>query len=150
MGKHGAATGGTPMNRRRLPYSMLIAGAALLLLPWLVRIAVLARSIPDDAENASSLDASINASLKREGLMSRLTSAVVPIVGYRGNAPTLRLAQVDGPATAVNRVRAVLEIDGEDNGEHWQFTTLIPVASIADGGRGRRVDGVGVTAIITK
>jgi len=150
MGQHGAATGGAAMNRRPLPYSMLIAGAALLLLPWLVRIAVLAKSIPEDLENAATLDASINASLKREGLLSHLTSAVVPIVGYGGNASTLRLAQIDGPAAAVDRVRAVLEIDGEANGEHWQFTTLIPVASIADGGRGRRVDGVGVTAIITK
>jgi hypothetical protein len=138
------------MNRRTLPLYALFAGAALLLLPWLLRVSVLARSIPNDLENAASLDASINASLKREGLMSHLTSAVVPIVGYRDNAPTLRLAQIDGPAAAVNRVRAVLEIDGEAAGEHWQYTTLIPVASIADGGRGRRVDGVGVTAIITK
>jgi hypothetical protein len=150
MGRRNS-TAESRMTQRRI----LILGSALLTLaicsaPWLARAAAAITSIPNDREVAGPLDGAINALLRHEGLTSQMTSAVVPIVGYNGSDATLRLAQINGPAAAVNRVTAVLEVDNEADHDKWQFTALIPVASVTGGGRGHRVDGVGVTAILTK
>ena len=103
-----------------------------------------------DTDVLRPIDTSINTALRGNGLETQMTTAVVPIVGYTGSDATLRLAQVSGPQAAVARVHAVMEIDNDSNKGPWQFTSLIPVSSIVGGGRGHRVDGVGVTAIIAK
>ncbi len=96
-----------------------------------------------------NLDAIVNLGLKQNGLSTQQMTAVVPIVGYDGNGASLRMAQISGPENAVLRVKAVLEIDHDTNGP-WQYTALIPVSSLANNGRDHRVDGVGITALVTK
>lgn len=104
----------------------------------------------NDRDVLRPIDTSINTALRSLHLETQMTTTVVPIVGYTGSDATLRLAQVSGPQASVARVRAVMEIDNDSNKGPWQFTTLIPVSSVVDHGRGHRVDGVGVTAIIAK
>ena len=96
---------------------------------------------------ARPLDDAINMVLFASGVANRNRTKVVPIIQLGGKT-AIGAAQVSGPAATVAAVRAIAAIRGQwDNGA-WQFDALIPVAT-ADPMHGvKRVDGVGVDAII--
>jgi len=71
---------------------------------------------------------------------------VVPIISA-GSGTHVGAAQVMGPAAQVSKVRAVAQVEGKALGGAIRIRALIPVSttSVTDI---RRVDGVGVSAIL--
>ncbi len=71
---------------------------------------------------------------------------VVPIISA-GSGTHVGAAQVMGPASQVNKVRAVAQVEGKVFGGVVRIKALIPVSTTSVTNI-RRVDGVGVSAII--
>lgn len=71
---------------------------------------------------------------------------VVPIISA-GSGTHVGAAQVMGPASEVQRVRAVAQVEGTVFGGVVRIKALIPVSTTSVTNI-RRVDGVGVSAII--
>lgn len=71
---------------------------------------------------------------------------VVPIISA-GSGTHVGAAQVMGPASEVNKVRAVAQVEGKVFGGVVRIKALIPVSTTSVTNI-RRVDGVGVSAII--
>ncbi len=71
---------------------------------------------------------------------------VVPILSA-GSGTHVGAAQVMGPASQVNKVRAVAQVEGKVFGGVVRIKALIPVSTTSVTNI-RRVDGVGVSAII--
>ena len=90
------------------------------------------------------IDSFLNKLLKQNNLSTEYTTKVVPIIsigskGYIG-------AQVTGPASSIEEVKAVAQIEGSFNGM-VRVKGLVPVDSTNPVGASR-VQGVGVSAII--
>ena len=92
------------------------------------------------------IDSFLNKLLKQNNLSTEYTTKVVPIIsigtkGYIGAA-----AQVTGPASSIEEVKAVAQVEGSFNGM-VRVKGLVPVNSTNPVGASR-VQGVGVSAII--
>lgn len=84
------------------------------------------------ASVASVLNDAVNAALQGQGLSPRDATKVVPIVTTGGVAYG-GMAQVEGPAAAVARVRAVFSYKGAYGGGAWTLQTLVPIDSLEPG-----------------
>ena len=94
----------------------------------------------------------INGILQNRGVAVREKTKVVPIlsISIGINSPGgayVGAAQVSGPANAVNRVEAVAELDA-DYQQAFRVKILVPVDNLQPWVAFRRVNGVGVSAVI--
>ncbi len=98
---------------------------------------------------AGPLNDFINALLQNKGVKVTERTKVVPILSIGiGSASYIGAAQVSGPKNAMDKVKAVGQLEG-DFSQVFRIKALVPLDSlnpITDGIR--RVNGVGVTAII--
>ncbi len=98
---------------------------------------------------AGPLNDFINALLQNKGVKVTERTKVVPILSIGiGSASYIGAAQVSGPKKAMDKVKAVGQLEGDFN-QVFRVKALVPLDSlnpITDGIR--RVNGVGVTAII--
>ncbi len=98
---------------------------------------------------AGPLNDFVNTILNNKGVAVREQTKVVPILTIGiGQAGFIGAAQVSGPKSAVEKVQAVGQLEG-DFSQVFRVKALVPLDSlnpITDGIR--RVPGVGVTAII--
>lgn len=95
---------------------------------------------------AGPLDSFINKMTLQNGMASNLDTKVVPILsvgekGYVGGA------QVSGPKTLVNQVKAVFEYEKNFDHNQYRIKVLVPSASL-NPLQLERVDKVGISAII--
>lgn len=93
-----------------------------------------------------------NTLLQNRGAAVREQTKVVPILSVAigvGNpgAAHVGAAQVSGPRTAVGKVEAVAQLEGDFSGV-FRVKALVPVDSLKPWEGLRRVPGVGVSAII--
>ena len=94
----------------------------------------------------------INDLLQNKGAVVRAQTKVVPIlslaigVSNPGGA-YIGAAQVSGPASAVNKVQAVAQIEANFQNA-FRIKALVPVDSLEPWKALRRVPGVGVSAIV--
>ncbi len=91
------------------------------------------------------IDSFLNKLLKQNNLSTEYTTAVVPIVSV-GTSGYIGMAQVTGPASSIEQVKAVGQIEGSFNGM-IRVKGLVPLDSLNPVGASR-VQGVGVSAII--
>ena len=89
------------------------------------------------------IDSFLNKLLKQNNLSTEYTTKVVPIIGTKGY---IGAAQVTGPASSIEEVKAVAQVEGSFNGM-VRVKGLVPVDSTNPVGASR-VQGVGVSAII--
>ncbi len=98
---------------------------------------------------AGPLNDFINALLNNKGVKVTERTKVVPILSIGvGSSSYIGAAQVSGPKNAMDKVKAVGQLEGDFN-QVFRVKALVPLDSlnpITDGIR--RVPGVGVTAII--
>lgn len=91
------------------------------------------------------IDAFLNKLLKQNNLSTTYTTKIVPIVSI-GKGGHIGMAQVTGPASEIERVRAVGQIEGSFNGM-IRVKGLVPIDSL-NPTNASRIQGVGVSAII--
>lgn len=91
------------------------------------------------------IDSFLNQLLKQNNLSTNYTTAVVPIVSL-GNKGYVGAVQVTGPASEVERVKAVAQVEGSF-GSVARVKGLVPIDSTNPVGASR-IQGVGVSAII--
>lgn len=94
----------------------------------------------------------INTLLQNRGVAVREQTKVVPIlsIAIGVNSPGgayIGAAQVSGPKAAVDRVQAVAELDA-DYQQAFRIKVLVPVDNLQPWVAFRRVNGVGVSAVI--
>lgn len=87
----------------------------------------------------------LNSVLKQNNLSTTYTTKVVPIVSV-GNKGYIGAAQVTGPASEVERVQAVAQIEASFNSVA-RIKGLVPIDS-KNPTNASRIQGVGVSAII--
>lgn len=97
-------------------------------------------------QSAGGLDKFINTVTLQKGLPSKLDTKVVPILsvgekGYVGGA------QVSGPASLVNEVKAVFQYEKAFDNGRYRIKALVPSSSL-NPLQLKRVEKVGVSAII--
>ncbi|MDU7842273.1 MAG: hypothetical protein E7J70_06285 [Veillonella sp.] len=91
------------------------------------------------------IDSFLNKLLKQNNLSTEYTTKVVPIISI-GTKGYIGAAQVTGPASSIEEVKAVAQVEGSFNGM-VRVKGLVPVNSTNPVGASR-VQGVGVSAII--
>ena len=91
------------------------------------------------------IDSFLNKLLKQNNLSTEYTTKVVPIISI-GTKGYIGAAQVTGPASSIEEVKAVTQVEGSFNGM-VRVKGLVPVNSTNPVGASR-VQGVGVSAII--
>ena len=91
------------------------------------------------------IDSFLNRLLKQNNLSTTYSTAVVPIV-IIGTNGYIGMAQVTGPASEVERVKAVAQVEGSFNGM-IRVKGLVPIDS-ENPTNASRIQGVGVSAII--
>ena len=91
------------------------------------------------------IDSFLNKLLKQNNLSTEYTTKVVPIISI-GTKGYIGAAQVTGPASSIEQVKAVAQVEGSFNGM-VRVKGLVPVDSTNPIGASR-VQGVGVSAII--
>lgn len=91
------------------------------------------------------IDSFLNKLLKQNNLSTTYTTAVVPIVSV-GNKGYIGAVQVTGPASEIERVKAVAQVEGSFGGVA-RVKGLVPIDSTNPVGASR-IQGVGVSAII--
>lgn len=91
------------------------------------------------------IDSFLNKLLKQNNLSTTYTTAVVPIVSV-GNKGYIGAAQVTGPASEIERVKAVAQVEGSLAGVA-RVKGLVPVDNLNPVGASR-IQGVGVSALI--
>ncbi|MGQ0550241.1 MAG: hypothetical protein ACT4PY_11310 [Armatimonadota bacterium] len=94
----------------------------------------------------------INGLLQNRGVAVREMTKVVPIlnIGIGINSPGsayVGAAQVSGPRSAVERVQAVAQLDA-DYQQAFRIKIMVPVDNLQPWVAFRRVNGVGVSAVI--
>ena len=94
----------------------------------------------------------VNTLLQNRGVAVREQTKVVPIlsIAIGVNSPGgayIGAAQVSGPKAAVDRVQAVAELDA-DFQQAFRIKILVPVDNLQPWVAFRRVNGVGVSAVI--
>ena len=93
------------------------------------------------------LDKFINKLTVNTNVPADVGTKVVPIISV-GKGGYIGAAQVMGPKDAVERVKAVAQLEGSFSGRTFRIKALIPVGS-KDVGKGiNRVQGVGISAVI--
>lgn len=93
----------------------------------------------------TQIDSFLNKLLKQNNLSTTYTTKVVPIVSV-GTKGYIGAAQVTGPASEIERVKAVGQIEASFNGIA-RVKGLVPIDSLNPIGA-NRIQGVGVSAII--
>jgi len=96
---------------------------------------------------APQLDKFINKLTVNTNVPADVGTKVVPIISL-GKGGYIGAAQVMGPKDAVERVKAVAQLEGSFSGRTFRIKALIPVGSKELGGGIKRVQGVGISAII--
>ena len=91
------------------------------------------------------IDSFLNKLLKQNNLSTEYTTKVVPIISI-GTKGYIGAAQVTGPASSIEQVKAVAQIEGSFNGM-VRVKGLVPVDS-TNPVSASRVQGVGVSALI--
>ena len=91
------------------------------------------------------IDSFLNRLLKQNNLSTTYSTAVVPIVSIGTNG-YIGMAQVTAPASEVERVKAVAQVEGSFNGM-IRVKGLVPIDS-ENPTNASRIQGVGVSAII--
>ena len=91
------------------------------------------------------IDSFLNRLLKQNNLSTTYSTAGVPIVSIGTNG-YIGMAQVTGPASEVERVKAVAQVEGSFNGM-IRVKGLVPIDS-ENPTNASRIQGVGVSAII--
>ncbi|EHM09677.1 hypothetical protein TheveDRAFT_0516 [Thermanaerovibrio velox DSM 12556] len=95
---------------------------------------------------AEPLNKFINTITFNKGLENQSSTKVVPIVSI-GDGTRIGAAQVSGPSGAVNRTKAVAQLETSFQ-DKLRVKVLIPIDSENPLQQFRRVQGVGVSAII--
>jgi len=95
---------------------------------------------------AGPLNDFINTITFNKGVASEDMTKVVPIVSA-GQGTRIGAAQVSGPKSAVDRTKAVARIDAVFK-DRFRIEILIPIDSLNPLERFRRVQGVGISAVI--
>jgi len=95
---------------------------------------------------ADPLNDFINTITFNKGVASEDTTKVVPIVSA-GQGTRIGAAQVAGPKSAVDRTKAVARIDAVFK-DRFRIEILIPIDSLNPLERFKRVQGVGISAVI--
>ena len=93
------------------------------------------------------LDKFINKLTVNTNIPANVGTKVVPIISV-GKGGYIGAAQVMGPKDAVERVKAVAQLEGSFSGRTFRIKALIPVGSKELGGGIKRVQGVGISAVI--
>lgn len=96
---------------------------------------------------AGPLDQFINSVMLANNVGNRDKTKVVPIVTI-GSATYVGAAQVTGPSSAIDQVKAVGEFAAQWNNNVWQVRALVPVDNINVLHGFKRVYGVGIDAVI--
>ncbi len=89
----------------------------------------------------------INTVTLNKGVNIKEKTKVVPILSV-GQGGYMGAAQISGPAAAVDKVKAVAQIEMNMSGETFRIKALVPVASKDVVKDIKRIGGVGVSAII--
>ena len=95
---------------------------------------------------AGPLNNFINTLTAKNGVSSDYATKVVPVITV-GTGTYAGAAQVSGPQTLVDQTKAVLQIEGNFNGDSFRVKALIPIDS-KNPTNFSRVQGVGVSAQI--
>lgn len=95
---------------------------------------------------AGPLNNFINTLTMQHGAGSDYATKVVPILTF-GSGGYVGAVQVTGPQSLVDRVQAVVQIEGNFNGSQFRVKALIPIDS-KNPVNFSRVQGVGVSAMI--
>jgi len=95
---------------------------------------------------AGPLNNFINTLTMKHGAGSDYATKVVPILTF-GSGGYVGAVQVTGPQNLVDRVQAVVQIEGNFNGSQFRVKALIPIDS-KNPVNFSRVQGVGVSAMI--
>ncbi len=95
---------------------------------------------------AGPLNDFINTITLNKGVKANAATAVVPIVSI-GSGTHIGAAQVTGPASAVKRTKAVAQVEVSFQGA-IRVKILVPIDALNPVERFKRVQGVGVSAII--
>lgn len=95
---------------------------------------------------AGPLDDFINTMTLNKGVKASGATAVVPIVSI-GSGTHIGAAQVTGPTAAVRRTKAVAQVEVSFQGA-IRVKILVPIDALNPVERFKRVQGVGVSAII--
>lgn len=95
---------------------------------------------------ATPLNNFINALTLKHGAGSDYATKVVPILTF-GSGGYVGAAQVIGAQELVDRTAAVIQIEGNFNGDQFRVKALVPVDS-KNPVNFSRVQGVGVSAVI--
>ena len=95
---------------------------------------------------ASPLNSFINTLTFKNGGSHDYATKVVPILTF-GSGGSVGAAQVMGPQALVNEVKAVVQVEGNFNGQQFRVKVLIPIDS-KNPTNFSRVQGVGVSAMI--
>jgi len=95
---------------------------------------------------AEPINSFINEVTLNKGVKNSYATKVVPIVSV-GSGVYIGAAQVSGPADAVERTKAVARLDVSFQGK-FRVNILVPIDSENPLERFRRVQGVGVSAVI--
>jgi hypothetical protein len=96
---------------------------------------------------AGPLDKFINSVMLANNVGNRDKTKVVPIVTV-GSATYLGAAQVTGPSSVIDQVKAVGEFAAQWNNGVWQVRALVPIDNINVLHGFKRVYGVGIDAVI--
>lgn len=93
----------------------------------------------------TQIDSFLNKILKQNNLSTTYATKVVPILSV-GNSGYIGAAQVTGPASEIERVKAVAQVEASFNST-IRVKGLIPIDSM-NPTSANRIQGVGVSAII--
>lgn len=94
---------------------------------------------------SDSIDNFLNTLLRQNNLSTTYTTKVVPIVSV-GNNAYIGAAQITGPASEIERVKAVAQLEASFNGVA-RVKGLVPIDSMNPVGA-NRIQGVGISALV--
>ncbi|KGF46895.1 hypothetical protein HMPREF0872_06555 [Veillonella montpellierensis DNF00314] len=94
---------------------------------------------------SDSIDNFLNTLLRQNNLSTTYTTKVVPIVSV-GNNAYIGAAQITGPASEIERVKAVAQLEASFNGIA-RVKGLVPIDSMNPVGA-NRIQGVGISALV--
>lgn len=94
---------------------------------------------------SDSIDNFLNTLLRQNNLSTTYTTKVVPIVSM-GNNAYIGAAQITGPASEIERVKAVAQLEASFNGVA-RVKGLVPIDSMNPVGA-NRIQGVGISALV--
>lgn len=94
---------------------------------------------------SDSIDNFLNTLLRQNNLSTTYTTKVVPIISM-GNNAYIGAAQITGPASEIERVKAVAQLEASFNGVA-RVKGLVPIDSMNPVGA-NRIQGVGISALV--